>query len=115
MNIMAEGFNLPNFPAFDPDVDKNNAGARWEKWMGRLENLFVGLNIDDDGRKRALLLHYAGERVYDIYDTEKGDSDATYAGTKTVLKTYFDPKRNVQMEIFNFRDYKQKDKASMNS
>jgi hypothetical protein len=35
--------NLPAFPSFDLETDKSNAGTRWEKWIGRLENLFVGM------------------------------------------------------------------------
>lgn len=62
---------LPVFPTFDFEADKTTAGPRWEKWCSRLENLLDGMNIDNDKRKRALLLHYAGERVYDIYDAEK--------------------------------------------
>jgi hypothetical protein len=64
--------SLPPFPAFDCDVDKTNTGARWDKWVARLENLLTGMNITNGDRKRALLLHYAGEHVYDIYDAEKG-------------------------------------------
>ena len=69
--------NLPNFPTFDVDTDKSNCGTRWEKWVSRLENLFVGLNITEEAQKRALLLHYAGEKVLDIYEAEKGDDDGT--------------------------------------
>jgi hypothetical protein len=32
------------------------------------------IEIEDTDRKRALLLHYAGERVYDFYDAEKKDT-----------------------------------------
>ena len=82
--------------------------TRWDKWMSRLENLFVGLNITDEKQKRALLLHYAGEKVFDIYEAEKGDDDGTtYDGAKDVLNTYFSPKKNKQMEIYTFRSYKQ--------
>jgi hypothetical protein len=31
-------------------------------------------------------LHYAGERVYDIYDAEKKDTEATFEATRKVLK-----------------------------
>lgn len=110
---MAAGFNLPAFPSFDVETDKSNAGPRWGKWVERLENLFIGLDIDDVDRKRALLLHYAGERVYDIYDAEKKETAATYDATKKVLKDYFDPKRNIQMEIYKFRSYKQLDGQSL--
>ena len=52
--------------------------------------------------KRALLLHYAGKRVYDIYDAEMGDSEATFDATKKVLDDYFLPKIDEQMEIYKF-------------
>lgn len=103
---------LPIFPTFDFEADKTTAGPsgpRWEKWCSRLQNLLDGMNIDSDKRKRALLLHYAGEIVYDIYDAEKKDTEATFAATKKVLDDYFSPKVNEQMEIYKFRQYKQKD------
>ena len=92
--------SLPKFPSLDYDADKTNAGPRWEKYVNHLENLFVGMNLKDDARKRAPLLHYVGETVRDIYEAEKADSPATYDETKKVLSTYFKPKRNIQMEIF---------------
>lgn len=67
---------VPVFPAFEVDSDKSNAGPKWDRWIGRVENLFVAMQIDDaedDDRKRALLLHYVGERVYDVYLAEKGE------------------------------------------
>ncbi|CAC5407235.1 unnamed protein product [Mytilus coruscus] len=84
--------SLPPYPTFDYASDKSNAGPRWERWVSRLENLFVGLKIENDDRKRALLLHYAGESVYDIYDAEKGATEASYVATKLVLTTYFEQK-----------------------
>ena len=52
------------FFTFDFEADK--AG---KKWCTCLTNLPTWLNITDNDRKRTLLLHYAGERVYDIYVT----------------------------------------------
>ena len=83
---MAENLSLPAIPSFDIDTDKANAGPLWGKWVERWQNLFIGLGIEDADRKRALLLHYAGERVYDIYDAEKKDTEATFEATKKVLK-----------------------------
>ena len=100
--------NLPQFLPFDYEVDKLNAGPRWNKWVSRLDNLFVGMDLKDDDRKRALLLHYAGEQVYDIYEAEKGTTEATYKATKEVLTNYFAPRKNIQIEIFTFRSCKQK-------
>ena len=105
--------SLPSFPPFDYEANKANAGPRWKKWLGRLENLFVAMNLKSEERQRALLLHYVGERVYDIYEAEKGDSGETYEATKKVLTTYFEPKTNVQMEIYNFRSYIQKEDQSL--
>lgn len=104
---------LPSFPSFDYFSDKSNAGPRWERWVSRLENLFVGMKIENGDRKRALLLYYAGETVYDIYEAEKRDTDATYEATKDVLKKYFDPKKNTQMEIYKFRTCKQNEGQSL--
>ena len=67
------------------------------------------IEIEDTDRKRALLLHYAGERVYDIYDAEKKDTEATFEATKKVLKDQFDPKKNIQMVIYKCRSYKHLD------
>lgn len=97
---------LPEFPPFEYS-DKTDAGPKWEKWIERLELLFTGMDINDNGRKRALLLHYAGERVYDIYNAEKGESPTTYVGTKQVLSTYFSHRKNVQMAVYKFRNCKQ--------
>ena len=85
--------------------------------MNRLDNLFVGLNITNDARKRALLLHYAGERVHEIFDPEKSQHDAelstTYDGTKEILNTHFIPQTNIQMEIYNFRTCHQQQGQSL--
>ena len=105
--------NLPLFPSFDYDADKSNTGPRWEKWVGRLENLLVGMNITNGDRKRALLLHYAGERAYDIYDAEKSTTEATYEATKKVLTDYYAQKKTIQIEIYHFRTCKQTENQTL--
>ena len=109
--------SLPPYPTFDYETDKTNAGPRWEKWVNRLDNLFIGLNITNDARKRALLLHYAVECVHEIFDAEKSQHDAelstTYDGTKGILNKYFIPQTNLQMEIYNFRTCHQQEGQSL--
>ena len=100
--------NITNFSSFDLETDKSNAGSRWEKWLGHLKNLFAGIKVDGNGQKWALLLHYAGEKVYNIYDLEKKESETNYDTTKKVLCDYLSPKKNKLIEIYNFRTYKQK-------
>ena len=58
---------LPNFPEFDLNP-KDTVTTRWDKWVKKLNNLFLAMDIQDPDRKNAILLHYA-EVINDIYDT----------------------------------------------
>jgi len=101
---------IPNFERFNVSSDNNSVGLRWDKYVSKLENLFVGMNIDAKKRRKALLLHYAGDEVYDIYETLPGDlesSDSNYDETKAALKLHFSPQKNTEYEKFEFRTMKQ--------
>jgi hypothetical protein len=63
---MATGFLF--FPRFDV-CDQSSIGQRWKKWDQRFENFILAMGIKRADRKRAMLLHYAGEDVYGIFDT----------------------------------------------
>ena len=67
----------------------------------------MAMDVTDAGRKRALLLHYAGERVNDIFETlsDRGD-DKDYKAYEALNK-YFTPKKNISFEIYKFRNMKQ--------
>ncbi|CAC5363752.1 unnamed protein product [Mytilus coruscus] len=95
---------LPVFPPFS--VHESAADQRWKKWTKRLQNLLVGMNIKDKVRQRALLLHYAGEEVNDIFDTLQ-ETGEDYDTALTKLTEYFAPKKNVEYEIYKFRQAKQ--------
>ena len=60
--------NLLSFSPFSVHADEQSAGPRWRKWIDRFENLLCALDINDDRKKKAMLLHYVGE-VYDIFDS----------------------------------------------
>ena len=62
--------SLPVFPKFEINGDSTTTGQRWTKYISKLENLFVAMNIDSRKRKKALLLHYAGDEVFEIYGTQ---------------------------------------------
>ena len=64
------------------------------------------MDIKDKKPQRALLLHYAGEDVNNIFETltETGDD---YATAVTKLTDYFAPKKNTEYEIYKFRQAKQ--------
>ncbi|XP_071949945.1 uncharacterized protein [Antedon mediterranea] len=78
------------------------APTRWERWLKRFDNFLIAKAITDDGRKRAMLLHLGGEDVFEISKTHTTGNE-TYLETKEKLTTYFAPKRNVEYEVFMFR------------
>ena len=104
---------LPNFDPLDIHAD-GAISQRWRKWIKRLENLFVATAITDKKRQRALLLFYAGEELCEILKTlvDTGDDFAT---AKEKLTEYFDPKKNVEHEIYTFRQARQNPGESMNA
>ena len=64
---MSAQFSMPIFPPFtETEV---NPGPQWTKWLSRFERLMIALDIRNPKRKRAMLLHYAGPKVDDIFDT----------------------------------------------
>ncbi|KAK3105898.1 hypothetical protein FSP39_008092 [Pinctada imbricata] len=100
--------SLPTFPKFDIHSDENSVGIRWTKYVNQLENLFVAMDISSKKRKKALLLHYAGEDVFDIHQTLPDTSaEDGYDQSKTALTNYFQPQVNREFEVFAFRQMKQ--------
>ena len=106
--------SLPQFPAFSLSEGNLNLGPRWAKWLSRFNRLMVAMEIADPPRKQALLLHYAGPEIDEIYDTlpiEAAAADGspidTYESTANALTRYFTPKTNAAFEIYNFRQAKQ--------
>lgn len=99
-------FGMPTFPAFtETEV---NPGPQWTKWLSRFERLMIALDITNSKRKRAMLLHYAGPKVDDIFDTlhETGNDD-DYDKAVDSLNTYFKPKANPLYEVYVFRQARQ--------
>ena len=83
---------------FNPDIDVSSVGPRWQLWLTRLENYFNTLETEPaSAKKLAILLHCAGPRVLELYQTVKGstvtETDA-YEKAKIQLATLFNPKRN---------------------
>ena len=89
-----------------------------------MENLFVALNITENGRKGSLLLHLVCEAVFDILDglivspiAEDADPavDNAYTPTKRALDSHFSPKRNMGYEVYTFRLARQNVGESMDT
>lgn len=67
------------------------------------------MNISDKKRRKAILLHYAGEEVHDIFTTLTlaQDDEDPYKQALDALDAYFVPKRNKEYDIYKFRQSKQ--------
>ncbi|KAG5892038.1 hypothetical protein JTB14_029668 [Gonioctena quinquepunctata] len=91
-----------------------NIGARWEKWIKRLDNFLIAAGIVDDDRKEAMLLHCMGEEIFEIYcalpnpqATQKNENLSKYEKAKLKVNEHFIPRMNEEFEIFYFRQAKQ--------
>ena len=109
---------LPTFPEFDI-TETSTQAARWKKWLSRFQNLLVAMNVTDKKRQRALLLHYAGEAVNEIFDTlpdtTAGEGDDPLDKAVQALTNYFTPKQNREYEIYVFRQAKQENNESISA
>ena len=105
---------LPSFERFSVSSDSHSVGIRWDKYVNKIENLFVGLNVETKKRRKALLLHYAGDEVYEIYETlDLNNSDSNYDETKAALKQHFSANTNTEFEKFEFRNLQQQQGESI--
>ena len=90
---------LPPLPPFDPNSNPTSLSTRWHKWVQPFQNFLVTMNIKDQHRKRAMLLHYAGEAVFNIFETLSSPGDANTG--------YFALKRHADIDTFKFRQTRQ--------
>ncbi|CAM1303802.1 Uncharacterised protein r2_g1367 [Pycnogonum litorale] len=91
---------------------KHTAGARWDRYVRRFDIFLESENVKDDARRKAKLLYLAGEDIYDVYYNQvqsltvpPGMSE--YDFIKNQISSYFTPRRNIEFEIFEFRNLKQ--------
>ena len=71
----------------------------------------TAMNVTDVARKKALLLHLAGDALYDVYEglvvpVIRDDADAAvtnvYTVAKKALDDHFSPAKNAEFETYNF-------------
>nr|CAH0108459.1 unnamed protein product [Daphnia galeata] len=118
--------SLPSFPPFDVEEDQSSLGPRWSKWVNRFDNFLTALNITDDARRKALILHYSGERVFEIFETLDSNArvvtpattttaavnQTCYEAARRALNDHLTPRVNTDFETFTFRQSKQLDGES---
>lgn len=106
--------SLPVFPPFNVHEDCSNVATRWTKWLRRFENMLEAMGVSDTKRKKAMLLHYGGEDICEIFEglqldetPSEGETSDTYKTLKDALTLYFMPQVNVDYEVYKFRECKQ--------
>ena len=67
------------------------------------------MGISDDKQKRALLLHYGGPEVNEIFDTlQDVGEDKDYKKAVAKQTAHFSPQVKVTYEVYNFQQAKKK-------
>eukprot|EP00919_Chromeraceae_sp_WS-2016_P022246 GHVR01052905.1.p1 GENE.GHVR01052905.1~~GHVR01052905.1.p1 ORF type:complete len:116 (+),score=14.12 GHVR01052905.1:213-560(+) len=95
-------FRRHAYPAFDVDGDPTSVAVRWTKWIAKFENYLLLMNIEEVKQQRALLLHFAGDRIYDIFGTISDTGD-DFNKAKEALDKYFKPTKNTDYSVYLFR------------
>ena len=100
--------NVPCVLSFDVEIGESQAalGPKWDKWLLRFENYMTVIAIQEDGQKKALLLHAVGGNTFDIF-MSLAEHGTTYNHAKAALTNYFKPKVNKEYERAVFRRLRQ--------
>ena len=102
--------SMPVIPPFDPHGDSSSLSQRWELYLKRFEGAMVGFNITTPKRKRALLLHFGGELLQNVFDTlSDTGTENDYDKARDALTSHFVPKKNVVYQTILFRRMVQQD------
>jgi len=88
---------IPSIAPFDPSGDPTSTAQRWEKWVKSFQYFVIASNINNNDRKRALLLHLIGPESQEVFDTLP-DTGNTFEEALTALKEYFKVKKNIPYE-----------------
>ena len=90
---MATRINITHIANFDIH-DECSLAQRWEKWKQSFEFYLSASGAGDYSQMRALLLHFAGLDVQDIF-MHLEDADMTYMTAMDALNNHFGPKKSV--------------------
>ena len=112
------GTGIPLPAQFLPDGDPDL--TQWKKWIRSLKNFLVASGLtkpnddEEDKRKKAILLHMAGSKINDIFETlAKTDDSDTFEETIGKINKYLQPKQNVSFERYTFRQLSQESDENM--
>ena len=82
--------------------EKLNLGVRWKKYLIKFENFLVAMNITENKRKVAMLLHFGGHYVQDFIHNAVPKVEG-YDATTEYLNEHLNPKTNDTFKIYRFQ------------
>ena len=103
--------SIPHMEPFIPGEDPSTTAIRWRKWTKRFNHLVVALNIDNNDKKKSLMLFFAGKATADVYrglqvlavaDDADSAVDNVFLTAKQAHDEFFDPQRNTDFESTTF-------------
>jgi len=101
---------LSNISCVEPFLvtEGENLHKRWLLWREELDIYIVAAGVTDKKQQKALLLHLGGREMREIYKTLKSDDD-DYSAICEKLETYFQPRKNLIYERFQFKQARQRE------
>ena len=84
---------------FDPLVHN------WEEYVEQLEQFFLANDIEDEGKKRAVLLSSCGSKSYSLFKNLTAPDqpkDKAFEVLKTLMKDHVNPTPSIIMQRFKF-------------
>jgi len=100
--------------AMNPQIEKfsvqdsSSAGAQWNIYVARFQNMLRAFKIEEDEQKKSMLLHFAGNELFEIHSTfTEEQKSAGFEDTIKYFNDYFNPRKNTEYHIHLFREAKQ--------
>ena len=108
--MAAQSINLSPFAEFEFQP-RETAPTRFDKYIKRLENMFLAMSVTDAKQKKAMLMHYIGEQDNDVFDTltiptvstDHADRADVFACAIKALKEHLEPQKCIDHHVYVFR------------
>ena len=108
----AASLGVPTIAPFKPKGEPTSVAQRWEKWIKSFNYFVDATGIENENRKKALLLHLAAAETQEIFDTLAPAED-TFAAPFTALNTHFAVTKNVPYERSKLNQARQEPSESI--
>ena len=97
--MAAANLGIPSTAPFNAKGEPTSVAQRWEKWLKQFQYFEDASRMNNNSRKKALLLHLAGTETQDIYIFKTlTPTSATYEASLEALNTHFPVSKNIPYE-----------------